>query len=143
MGLKWIHENPARWDAHKARVIGAAPAGVFDFARYAAGDLLPGDWWRADDSGRAVGYGWMDATWGDAEVLLAVEPEAQKRGVGGFIMDRLEDEARTRGLNQLYNVIPPKHPEPEVLKAWLEKRHFRASEDGKVLRRVVGAAKTS
>jgi N-acetylglutamate synthase-like GNAT family acetyltransferase len=137
MSLKWIHENPARWDANKSRVVAAA--GVFDFGNYGEGDILPGDWWRAEKSGAVVGYGWMDATWGDAEVLLAVAPTERKSGVGTFIMDRLEDEARVRGLNHLYNVIPPGHPEPEQLRAWLEKRRFRPSEDGSVLKRVAGA----
>ena len=141
MALKWIFENPARWDKHKARVIGSAPPGVFDFAHYGQGDLLPGDWWRVDQDGRAVGYGWMDATFGDAEVLVVVDAGAKEHGVGTFIMDRLEDEARMRGQNHLYNVIPPAHPDPEHLRAWLEKRGFRPSQDGAVLRRVVSAKK--
>jgi len=136
MELKWIHENPARWDKQKGAVIGSAPPGVFDFSRYAEGELLPGDWWRAERAGRVVGYGWMDASWGDAEVLLAVRPEERGKGAGTFIMDRLEDEARMRGINQLYNVVPPAHPEPDALRAWLEKRRFRPSEDGSVLRRL-------
>lgn len=141
MSFKWIHESPARWDKKKAAVIGSAPAGVFDFSAYGEGDLLPGDWWRVEREGSVVGYGWMDATWGDAEVLLAVSEDVRRHGVGTFIMDRLEEEAQIRGLNHLYNVVPSAHPEPEALRAWLEKRHFHPSEDGTVLRRVAGGAR--
>jgi GNAT superfamily N-acetyltransferase len=28
----------------------------------------------------------MDVVWGDAEILLAVDPEAQRHGVGRFIL---------------------------------------------------------
>ena len=58
-------------------------------------------------------------------------------GVGAFILDRLDDEARERGLNRLYNVIPAKHPEPEKLKAWLVKRGFVPVGEGSLLQRKV------
>jgi GNAT superfamily N-acetyltransferase len=141
MGLKWIFENSARWDDVKARVIDAAPPGVFQLGGIGRGDLLPGEWWRVEEDGRPVGYGWMDSTWGDAEVLLVVDPASQRKGVGAFIMDRLANEAHARGLNHLYNTIPAAHPDPDGLRAWLGKRGFRPSEDGAVLRRVVSAKK--
>jgi len=137
MSFEWIHENPARWDDGKQRIVGGAE--VFDFGSYSVGDLLPGDWWRVEREGKVVGYGWMDATWGDAEVLLAVASDARKSGVGTFVMDRLADEAHARGLNHLYNVIPEGHPEPDALRAWLLGRRFHPSEDGKVLKRVAAA----
>jgi N-acetylglutamate synthase-like GNAT family acetyltransferase len=137
MSFEWIHENPARWDDEKKRIVGTSE--VFDFGSYEVGDLLPGDWWRVEKGGKVVGYGWMDATWGDAEVLLAVAKGERKSGVGTFVMDRLANEAHARGLNHLYNVIPEGHPEPEVLRAWLLKRHFHPSEDGKVLKRLAAA----
>lgn len=137
MSLEWIHENPARWDAAKAAVVATAPPGVFDFSGYTQGALLPGDWWRVERGGKVVGYGWMDATWGDAEVLLCVSASERNGGVGSFIMDHLEREAGQRGLNHLYNVIPSAHPDPARLSAWLTSRRFAPSEDGKVLRRVV------
>ena len=137
MSLSWIHESPARWDADKARVLGEAPKGVFSFTDKSAGELIGNDWWRIERDGKVIGYGWMDAVWGDAEVLLAVQADAQGAGVGTFVMDHLESEAATRGLNHLYNVIPPAHPEPQKLRSWLEKRGFAPSEDGKVLRRIV------
>lgn len=112
--------------------MGTAAPGTFD-ARYAslANDaLVPGTWWRVEQGGRTVGYGWLDVVWGDAEILLATDPEARRTGVGGFVLEHLEAEARTLGLNRVYNMVRPTHPEGEVLRGWLEKRGFTASEDG-------------
>jgi ribosomal protein S18 acetylase RimI-like enzyme len=136
MTRKWIEEHPSTWDADKLRVIGAAPAGVFDrrYARLAKGDLLPGFWWRVEEDGRTVGYGWMDVVWGDAEILLAVDPAARGRGHGSFILQQLEKEARTRGLNYVYNVVRVTHPEREQVSRWLTKRRFESSEDGSLFR---------
>lgn len=142
MGLQWIQESPPYWDADKARIVGGAGTGIFDAALTSQqeGALLPNDWWRAEDDGKTVGYGWMDVTWGDAEVLLAVEPEARGRGVGTFILERLAAEARERGLHYLYNVVSETHPLHAEVTAWLEARSFTASEDGKLLRAVVPMA---
>jgi GNAT superfamily N-acetyltransferase len=140
MPLDWIHENPPRWDADKARILEGAPRGSLDLAKLGErkpGALLPGEWWRAADGGRAVGYGWMDTTWGDAEILLAVEPAGRRHGIGGFFLDHLEKEAHARGLRQLYNVIPPAHPEPEKLARWLGKHGFASAGDGRLLRAVL------
>lgn len=139
MTLRWIHESPAVWDADKARIVGDAPEGIFD-TRYrdaTTGDLVPGEWWRVEEDGEAVGYGWLDVVWGDAEILLATAPDAQGRGVGTFILEHLEGEARTRGLNYLYNVVRATHPKADEVTAWLKKRRFTASEDGRLLRGVV------
>lgn len=138
MAYSWKHEKPARWDDEKARIIGAAEPGIFDarFSRLAPGDPLPGEWWRVDDGGEAVGYGWLDIVWGDAEVVVATDPAAQRRGVGTFALDHLEREARERGLNYLYNTVRPAHPRREDVTAWLEGRGFQASEDGSLLRAV-------
>ena len=73
-----------------------------------------------EDDGEVVGYGWMDTTWGEAEILLAVDPAAQANGVGSFILDHLEKEASAAGLNYMYNVVRDGHPEPEAITAWLE-----------------------
>lgn len=137
MGMLWIRELPAHMDEHKLAVLRAAGEGVFHVARSPRLALLPGDWWRVTDGQKILGYGWMDTSWGDAEILLAVDPEAQKAGVGNFILDRLESEARERGLNRLYNVIPAKHPEPARLRAWLEKRGFKSVGEGGLLQRAV------
>lgn len=140
MPLTWTHESPAYWDADKLRIVGGAKDGIFDskvYGQYKEGDLIAGEWWRVEKDGSTVGYGWMDTTWGDAEILLAVDSARQKSGVGTFIMDHLEKEAVARGLNHLYNVVRPTHPDAAELTAWLKGRRFEPSEDGKLLRRVV------
>jgi GNAT superfamily N-acetyltransferase len=135
MTFAWIEESPARWDREKARVLGAAPPGVFAFGGYADDDLLPGQWWRAvAEAGHVVGYGWMDCSWGDGEILLAVDPAWQKRGVGSFILDRLRAEAGVRGINYLYNVVPAAHPDADGLEAWLARRGFSRQGEGRLLR---------
>jgi GNAT superfamily N-acetyltransferase len=136
MALTWVRESRATWDDDKQRIIGGAP-GVFAVAASAPGTVLPGDWWRVDDDGRTVGYGWMDYSWGDAEVLLAVDAAGQSRGVGTFVLDRLDEEAAARGLNYLYNVIPAGHPDPAALKRWLLQRGFAGSKDGDLFKRTV------
>lgn len=145
MGLVWIAENPPTWDEGKQRIVGGAPAGVFD-SRYGAlalGALVPGEWWRVEDRGRTVGYGWLDVNWGDAEILLATDVEARGRGVGSFILVELEKEAHARGLNYLYNVVRPTHPDGERISAWLAARGFVPSVDGRMLRAVVRRERSS
>lgn len=139
MAFQWISEKPAMWDAGKARIVGEAPGGVFDrrYRELNEGDMVPGEWWRVEEDGALVGYAWLDVVWGDAEILLATAPEARERGVGSFAVEQLEREARGRGVNYLYNVIRPAHPDRERLSAWLQKRGFRPSEDGSLLRSVV------
>jgi len=137
MSLSWHHESPALWDAEKQRIIGGAPAGVFQFASMSPGAVVPGDWWRVEEEGRVVGYGWMDQSWGDAEILLAVDPARHAGGIGTFILDRLEDEASSRGINYLYNVLPEAHPDKAQLKRWLVRRGFAPSQEGDLLKRHV------
>jgi GNAT superfamily N-acetyltransferase len=137
--LSWSHEPNPTWDADKQRVIGSAPAGALDLS-YADGAPLPGDWWAARTSdGAVVGYGWLDATWGgDAEILLAVDASAQKRGVGSFVIGRLEDEAARRGLNYVYNTVRDTHPERDDLHDWLAVRGYRGGQGDTTLRKRVG-----
>lgn len=139
MALKWIRENPARWDEDKKRIIGEAPAGIFDrrYRELETGELLPAEWWRVEDDGRVVGYGWMDVVWGDAEILLGTRPDATGKGVGSFILRELEREARASGLRYLYNVVRPTHPNKDAVTSWLRSRGFHASEDGSLLRALV------
>ena len=79
----------------------------------------------------------MDATWGDAQILLAVAPKQQGRGVGEFILEHLELEAAGHGLNYLYNVVAPSHPERESVSNWLRSRGFEPAHDDESLRRRV------
>jgi len=135
MSLTWIHEQTPRWDADKARIVGGAETGIFD-SRYRTlrrGDLVAGDWWRVEADGRVVGYGWLDACWGDAEILLAVDNEQRAGGVGSFILEHLHDEAARRGLNYLTNVVRATHPHAGRVTAWLSARGFRGSDDGRLM----------
>jgi GNAT superfamily N-acetyltransferase len=142
MSLKWIHENPALWDDDKAAIVGEQPVGIFRPEERAAGDLIGGEWWRVEQDGVVVGYGWMDCTWGDAEMLLAVAPAACKQGVGTFILDRLEREAAERGVNYLHNEVRTTHPDQAGITRWLEQRKFAPASDGRLLRRVVQLKKS-
>jgi GNAT superfamily N-acetyltransferase len=130
----WVHEPHPVWDHDKARIMAAVPAGVFDFSQYCEGALLPGEWWRVDEGGRAIGYGWVDFNWSNGEVLLAVDAGSRGRGVGSFIIRRLHAEAQARGVHYLYNVIPVAHPEPARLAAWLQRHGYEIHDDGQELR---------
>ena len=136
--MEWTKESTPRWDADKARIVGEAPTGVFDvrFRSLVEGQLVPGSWWRVTASDQTVGYGWLDVVWGDAEINLATAPAAQGQGVGSFVLERLEAEARWLGLNRLYNSVRPTHPDKAAVSAWLAKRGFEASEDGSLFRTV-------
>ena len=136
MALSWVHESPARWDADKQRIIGGAPKGAFAPAVREPGEPVAGEWWRVEDGGHAVGYGWIDATWEGAEILLCVDPTRQRQGVGTFVIDSLEREATARGLSYLFNTVRPTHPEREWVTHWLEGRGFTATTDGELRRRV-------
>lgn len=136
MALTWIHEDTPRWDAGKAQVIGSAARGIFELPALVPGDLAPGEWFRAESEGQLAGYGWMDCTWGDAEVLLAVTPERRGHGVGAFILDHLESEAAARGVNYLYNTVRKTHPDRDGVTHWLLGRGFQPSGDGLLKRKV-------
>ena len=135
--MEWIHEDAPEWDEDKDAIVGGAPDGVFRLENYRKGGVIPGEWWRVEDRGSVVGYGWMDATWGDAQILLAVAPKQQGRGVGEFILEHLELEAAGHGLNYLYNVVAPSHPERESVSNWLRSRGFEPAHDDESLRRRV------
>lgn len=136
MARSWIAEHPARWDDNKAHVLGSAPPGTFDeLTRLSPGELAPGEWWRAEQDGQVLGYGWMDQVWGEGQVLVAVAAEARGQGVGTWIMEHLAAEARVRGLRVMYNVLRPSHPEHARVAAWLTQLGFGGGEDGSYRRR--------
>ena len=135
----WVAEDhPARWTSQMARIVGKEPAGVFDtrYGKCHEGEVVPGSWWRVEDDGRVIAYGWMDINWGDAEILLAIDLEARQQGVGTWVVENLKREALRRGLNYLTNVVRPTHPDRERVAKWLEKRGFSSAEDGRHFRAV-------
>jgi GNAT superfamily N-acetyltransferase len=136
--LTWTYEASPTWDADKQWVIGGAPEGSFVLP-FSEGDALPGEWWSARDGDQVVGYGRLDISWGgDAEVLLAVDPERQQQGVGSFVLAGLEREALARGINYVYNAIR-EHEQRDLVHDWLVVRGFRGAVDGD-LRKRVGSA---
>lgn len=136
--LEWTPEDPATWDTDKARIIGGAPAGVFTLV-HSTGDVLPGDWWSARDAAGTVhGFGWLDVTWGEAEILLAVDGRSRRTGVGGWILDRLEGEAAARGLNYVYNTVAATHPDRDRTQEWLDARGYRSAPGEAAMRKRVG-----
>lgn len=137
MSFDWIHENPPRWDETKESIIGGAPPGIFELGSPQSGQLISGEWWRVEVDGKVAGYGWLDAVWGDAEILLAVDPGRRRRGVGAFILQHLEREAAHRGLRYLYNVVRPTHPDRDEITKWLESQGFQRSRDDDRLTRKV------
>jgi len=138
--LRWVSEPEPVWDEGKQRIIGGAPLGVFDL-HHQPGESLAGDWWAVNDGHSSVlGYGWMDVTWGEAEVLLAVAPDAQHRGVGSWTLAQLEREAGQRGLNYVYNTVRPTHPDRERMHDWLAALGYRGSDSDAALRKRVGIA---
>lgn len=140
--LTWDRAERLVWDDDVERVVGGAPDGVFDLPR--DGSVLPGDWFRARDaSGRVLGLGWLEVEWGDAEVLLATDPDASGQGVGAFVLEHLEQEAVTRGVNYVYNTVRPDHPQRDEVTGWLEARGYRGGESGDLRKRVVVARPTS
>ena len=129
--MEWVRETPARWDEAKAAVLGELSPELFGLGRPAAGDPLADEWWRVEQDGEVLGYGRLDDTWGDAEVLLLVTPDRRASGIGSFILTHLEREATARHVNYIYNVVPQRHPDvrPE--------RHTAAPTAASVLPRTV------
>jgi N-acetylglutamate synthase-like GNAT family acetyltransferase len=135
--LQWVKDDDPRWDADRERVFASIGPGVFPGVARQSGERLPSDWWRVEDDGRVVGYGWLDDVWGDAEILLAVEETARGTGAGAFTLARLEDEAAARGLNYVVNVVRDTHPDRDAVTAWFLAHGFSGTEDGR-LRKQVG-----
>jgi len=130
MALTWVREDTPVWDAAKQSIVLGAPAGALEIPKVALGDLAPGEWFRVEDNGTTVGYGWMDCTWGDAEITLAVDQTRLREGIGEFIVSRLEREAASRGVNYLYNAVRPTHPDKARVTRWLLSLGFEPSGEG-------------
>ncbi|WP_062393362.1 GNAT family N-acetyltransferase [Gordonia phthalatica] len=139
MTLQWERESAPTWDADKQRIVGGAPEGAFDLA-YAPDAPVAGEWWAVRDGDAVVGYGWLDIAWGDAEILLATAPDAQRRGVGAFVLDNIEAEAAKRGVNYVYNTIRAGHPDRVSLREWLESHGFEGGDDGSLRKRITSGS---
>lgn len=135
--LRWVKDDDPRWDDDRERVFSTVGAGVFPGIARQPGEQLPSDWWRVEDDGTVIGYGWLDDVWGDAEVLLAVEESVRGSGAGAFTLARLEDEAAARGLNYVVNVVRDTHPDREAVTGWFLAHGFTGADDGR-LRKQVG-----
>jgi GNAT superfamily N-acetyltransferase len=136
LDVEWIRETPAHWDDDKARVLGDLKPSLFGFGTPTEGDALGDEWWRVEDGGAVIGYGRLDDTWGDAEILVLVAPDRQRRGAGRFILGHLEQEAAHRHLNYIYNVVPQGHPDPERVSDWLVSQGFSPNEAGELRKKV-------
>ncbi|WP_068259597.1 GNAT family N-acetyltransferase [Janibacter limosus] len=138
--LAWEREDNPVWDADKARIAASAPDGALGLD-FADGAGLPGDWFVAKDAGAVVGFGFLDMTWGgDAEITLVVDSARQGAGVGTFVMDHLEQEARSRGINYVHNSVRDTHPQRDDVHDWLLVRGYKGNESDPTLRKHVGEA---
>jgi GNAT superfamily N-acetyltransferase len=134
--LTWIKDDDPRWDADRDRVFGTVGPEVFPGLARGSGEQLPGDWWRVQDGDRVVGYGWLDDVWGDAEILMAIEEPARGTGAGSFTLAHLEEEARSRGLNYVLNVVRDTHPQRAAVTDWFLAHGFSGTEDGALRKQV-------
>ena len=137
MTLTWSKENSPRWDADKQRIFGPAELAAVGLAEPAPGEPVADEWWRVTDGDQVAGYGWLDTEWGDARITFVVAPGRRGRGVGAFILERLEDEAAARGLNYIYNVVPDTHPDGPWIRNWLSTHGFHEASRGQLRRQVV------
>ena len=134
--LRWVKDDDPRWDADRERVFATIGTDVFPGLARHIGDQLPSDWWRVEDGGRVVAYGWLDDVWGNAEILLAVDEAARGTGAGAFALARLEDEAAARGLNYVVNVVRDTHPERTAVTDWFLAHGFTGTDDGRLGKQV-------
>jgi GNAT superfamily N-acetyltransferase len=137
MTLTWTKENSPRWDASKQRLFGPAELAAVGVAAPSPGEPVANEWWRVTDGEKLAGYGWLDSEWGDARITFFVAPGQRGRGIGDFILEHLEDEAATRGLNYIYNVVPESHPDGAWIRNWLSTHGFHETSRGQLRRQVV------
>ena len=127
--MDWVREVPARWDKTKADVLGDLPPELFGLGRPTEGDALADEWWRVEDAGEVLGYGRLDDTWGDAEILMLVAPERRANGIGSFILSRLEAEAAARARQLHLQRDPAAPPRPGVGDRLPHRARVRAHRD--------------
>jgi GNAT superfamily N-acetyltransferase len=140
MTLRWAKENTPTWDADKQRLFGEAELASTGLDRPADGAPMADEWWRVtDDDGAVAGYGWLDSEWGDAQITFVVDPARRGADIGAFIVGHLEHEAAARGLNYIYNVVPPSHPDSAWMTNWLIAQGFTPG-TGDLRRRVTAAS---
>ncbi|MEQ3554245.1 GNAT family N-acetyltransferase [Pseudonocardia nematodicida] len=138
---EWIPETPASWDDGKATVLSGLDPALFGLGSPGDGDPLGDEWWRVEDgAGRTVGYGRLDGSWGDAEILVLVHPDVRRSGVGSFVLSHLEAEAGRRRLNYVYNVVPHGHPDPEQVTGWLTAHGFAPNDVGELRKQIPAGA---
>ncbi len=135
--MEWIKEDLPRWDADKQRMFDDPALLSVGMDRPGDGAPLADEWWHVvGDDGVIAGYGWLDSEWGDAQITFFVDPARRGDGIGEFVLDHLEDEARKRGLNYIYNVVPDTHPDRAWMTEWLASHGLEESAHGDLRRRV-------
>ena len=67
---------------------------------------------------------------------MASDPARQGTGSGSFVLERLEDEAESRGINYVHNTIRAEHPQRDLVHDRLVVRGFRGTVDGDLRKRV-------
>ena len=135
--MDWVREDLPRWDADKQRMFDDVALRSVGMDRPADGASLADEWWHVvGDAGAIAGYGWLDSEWGDAQITFFVDPAHRGDGIGEFVLDHLEDEARKRGLNYIYNVVPDTHPDRPWMTGWLQSHGLEESAHGDLRRRV-------
>ncbi len=144
MTLAWHKDDDPHWDADRGRLFGDTELASVGMQRPPDGEFVADEWWRVTDgAGDLVGYGWLDSEWGDAQISFLVAPERRGQGIGEFVVDRLEEEARSRGLNYIYNVVPDTHPDRTWMTHWLSLHGFHDAGRGELRRQVHAAAHPS
>jgi GNAT superfamily N-acetyltransferase len=136
MTLTWTKENSPRWDAGKQALFGPDELAAVGMVAPSAGQPVADEWWRVTEGNEVAGYGWLDTEWGDARITFIVAPARRGRGVGDFILERLEEEAAARGLNYIYNVVPDTHPDGGWIRHWLSAHGFHEASRGQLRRQV-------
>lgn len=93
--------DPALLAAVDARCF-AAPWSAADYGALCANPAVQA-WLLRDDAGTAAGLLCVQRVGDEAELYrIAVVPEARRRGLGGWLLRRLLDDARASGVRRLH-----------------------------------------